>query len=227
MKSSYRQALNERNFALGYIGAVERNTALESVHSCLDSTRPRSWRWCTRFEGTVGTSGKVLPRNIRDGGFPLRFDYSSWPVRTTEPVSSSDLRLDRICGQPPETARINSEPSRSILWLTVSLVASPAGSISITQSDQPSALYSDLNSFRQRRAKRLAGSNSKTSPASAIWKVACQARRGRKLWLSRWSWSWFQERVCLEPGKPKFSGWGLGFFFVKVLLCGALRDEHR
>src|SRR5579872_5147952 len=79
------------------------------------------------------------------------------------PVSSSDLRLDRICGHPPDTAAMNFESARSMLWVTVNFTASPLGSISMVQSDQPSAFSSGLNSLRQRMASRLGGSNSTIS----------------------------------------------------------------
>src|SRR5262249_53780463 len=84
------------------------------------------------------------------------------------PVSISDLRLDRICGHPPETAPMNFESSRSMVWVTVSLTASPLGSSSIVHSDQPSAFSSGLNSLRQRIASRFGGSNSMISPLSAV-----------------------------------------------------------
>src|SRR5258708_37184237 len=86
--------------------------------------------------------------------------------RTTEPVSSSDLRLDRTWGQPPETAPITLESSRSMVWVTVSLTAAPAGSISMVQRDQPSAFSSGLNSLRQRMQRRLEGSNAVISHVS-------------------------------------------------------------
>src|SRR5258708_29080277 len=86
--------------------------------------------------------------------------------KTTDPVSSSDLRFERTCGQPPETASINLEPSRSMLWVTVSFTASSTGSISMVQRDQPSALSSGLNSLRQRMPRRFEGSNATISPAS-------------------------------------------------------------
>ena len=61
---------------------------------------------------------------------------------------------------------MNFESSRSIPWVTVSFTASPTGSISIVQSDQPSALSSGLNSLRQRMARRFAGSKATISPVS-------------------------------------------------------------
>ena len=53
-----------------------------------------------------------------------------------------------------------------MLWVTVSFTASSTGSISMVQSDQPSALSSGLNSLRQRMPRRLGGSNAVISPAS-------------------------------------------------------------
>ena len=41
------------------------------------------------------------------------------------PVSNSDLRLETMRGQPPDTASMNLEFSFSIEWLMVSLTASP------------------------------------------------------------------------------------------------------
>ena len=40
-----------------------------------------------------------------------------------EPVSSRDLRLETTFGQPPDTAAMNFEGSRSIVWVMVSLIA--------------------------------------------------------------------------------------------------------
>ena len=56
-----------------------------------------------------------------------------------EPVSSRDIRLEMTFGQPPDTASINFEGSRSMVWVMESLTAAPKGSSSIVQSDVPSA----------------------------------------------------------------------------------------
>src|SRR5512146_1085434 len=86
-----------------------------------------------------------------------------------EPVSSRDLRLDSTLGQPPETAKMNFEGSRSTLWVTVSLTDVPSGSSSMTHSDAPSALSSGFIWCCQRIASRRGGSASTISPASQTW----------------------------------------------------------
>jgi hypothetical protein len=55
-----------------------------------------------------------------DAGWLVVCDYRGLPVgyascRTAEPVSSSDFRLDMIFGQPPDTASISFEGSRSMV----------------------------------------------------------------------------------------------------------------
>ena len=55
--------------------------------------------------------------------------------RMVLPVSNSDLRLEMMRGQPPDTASMNLEFSFSIEWLMVSLAVSPTGSISMTQRE--------------------------------------------------------------------------------------------
>src|SRR5450432_3459662 len=52
-----------------------------------------------------------------------------------EPVSSRDFRLEMIFGQPPDTASINFEGSRSMEWVMESLTAVPLGSSSIVHCD--------------------------------------------------------------------------------------------
>lgn len=49
-------------------------------------------------------------------------------VKTTLPVSSRDLRFERMSGQPPETASMNFEPGASISWAIVSFTAPSTGS---------------------------------------------------------------------------------------------------
>src|SRR5262244_3909112 len=88
--------------------------------------------------------------------------------RTIEPVSSRDLRLEMTFGQPPDTASMNFEGSRSMVWVTDSLTAVPVGSISIVQRDSPSALSSGLCWFCQRITRRRGGWASTISPASRI-----------------------------------------------------------
>src|SRR5215831_2234434 len=73
-------------------------------------------------------------------GVALGFGHAAFPfiaasvsgcVRsTTSPVSSSDLRLERICGQPPETFSMNCEFGRSMAWVMVSFTAPRVSSIS-------------------------------------------------------------------------------------------------
>src|SRR5579885_3402066 len=82
------------------------------------------------------------------------------------PVSSSDFRLEMILGQPPDTAPISFEGSRSIVWMMESLTADPLGSNSIVQRDSPSALRSGYFSWRQRITSRRGGSATTITPAS-------------------------------------------------------------
>ena len=58
------------------------------------------------------------------------------------PVSRRLLRLERIAGQPVETACKNLDSCLSREWTTVSLTDSPKGSSSMTQRETPSALSS-------------------------------------------------------------------------------------
>src|SRR5205085_7459127 len=89
--------------------------------------------------------------------------------KATAPVSSSDLRLDKIFGQPPETASTSFDPSRSTLCVIVSLTACPVGTSSIVHSDAPSLLSSGRIWCSQRITKRRGGSASTISPASHTW----------------------------------------------------------
>jgi hypothetical protein len=71
---------------------------------------------------------------------PIRFDaqrayFVPESIRTIEPVSSSDFRLDTIFGQPPDTAPISFEGSRSIVCMMESFTADPLGSNSSVQSE--------------------------------------------------------------------------------------------
>ena len=54
---------------------------------------------------------------------------------TTSPVSSSDLRLERMLGQPPDTASMSFEPATSIEWVSVSFTAPSVASSSIVQCE--------------------------------------------------------------------------------------------
>ena len=45
------------------------------------------------------------------------------------PVSRSDLRLDRMSGQPPETASMNFVPGTSISWVTVNFTANNGATV--------------------------------------------------------------------------------------------------
>src|ERR1700677_5012420 len=83
------------------------------------------------------------------------------------PVSISDLRLERIVGQPCDTAWMNFEFSFSIVWVMLSLVTSFCGSVSNHQREYPSSFNSGLNWFCHFSTSRLGGSHSSTSPASA------------------------------------------------------------
>jgi hypothetical protein len=47
--------------------------------------------------------------------------------KTAKPVSSSALRFEMTCGPPPETASMNFEGSRWIVWVIESLTAVAAG----------------------------------------------------------------------------------------------------
>src|SRR5262249_40164265 len=82
------------------------------------------------------------------------------------PVSSSDFRLERTLGQPPETAVMNFEGSRSMVWVIDSLTAPALGSSSIVQSESPSASSSGLLVFRHRSPGRRGGSAPPIWPAS-------------------------------------------------------------
>ena len=73
-----------------------------------------------------------------------------------------------IFGHPPETAPINLEGSRSIVWMMESFTADPLGSSSIVQRESPSALSSGFFSWRQRITSRRGGFASTISPASVI-----------------------------------------------------------
>src|SRR5215468_2205409 len=85
-----------------------------------------------------------------------------------EPVSSRDLRLEMTLGQPPDTAAMNFEGSRSMVWVIESLTALPGASSSIVHCDSPSALSSGLSWCCQRITKRRGGSASTISPESVI-----------------------------------------------------------
>src|SRR5215469_13502727 len=85
-----------------------------------------------------------------------------------EPLSSRDFRLEMIFGQPPDTASMKFECSRSMMWVMESLTAVPLGSSSIVHSDSPSALRSGLFSCCQRITMRHGGSASTISPESKI-----------------------------------------------------------
>jgi hypothetical protein len=60
----------------------------------------------------------------------------------TVPVSSSDFRLERTYGQPPDTAVTSLDSGRSISWVMASFTAFSTGSSSIVQRLGPSALSS-------------------------------------------------------------------------------------
>src|SRR5271165_2984021 len=89
-----------------------------------------------------------------------------------EPVSSRDFRLEMTFGQPADTAAMNFEGSRSMVWVMESLTAVPLGSSSIVHSDSPSALSSGLSWCCQRITRRRGGSASTIAPASVIRPLA-------------------------------------------------------
>src|SRR5208282_2003378 len=100
-----------------------------------------------------------------------RYPFTEWALylgygscTAMEPVSSRDLRLEMTFGQPPDTASMNFEGSRSMLWVMDSLTDVPLGSSSIVQSESPSALSSGLFWCCQRITKRRGGSASTISP---------------------------------------------------------------
>jgi len=72
-----------------------------------------------------------LTAGLANGGG--RWPMSSYVFRTSSPVSRRDLRLDRMRGQPPETASMSFESARSIAWVMVSLTAPSVGSSAIVQ----------------------------------------------------------------------------------------------
>src|ERR1700683_2141789 len=86
-----------------------------------------------------------------------------------EPVSSRDFRLEMIFGQPPDTAVMSPEGSRSMVWVMESLTAVPLGSNSMVHSESPSALSSGLFWCRQRITRRRGGCASTISPSSRIF----------------------------------------------------------
>src|SRR5690348_15396570 len=92
--------------------------------------------------------------------------YGSFIV--TEPVSSSDLRLERTLGQPPDRAVMSFEGSRSTVCVIESFTAVPKGSTSIVQYESPSAARSGLSRCRHRMTRRRGGSASTISPESQI-----------------------------------------------------------
>lgn len=65
--------------------------------------------------------------------------------RAVEPVSSRDFRLAMTLGQPPDTAAMNFEGSRSMVWVMESLTAVPLGSSSIVHCDTPFGLELGLD----------------------------------------------------------------------------------
>jgi hypothetical protein len=75
----------------------------------------------------------------------------------SSPVLGSDFRLERMRGQPPDTAVTSLDSSRSISWVMVSFTALSTGSISIVQRLGPSALSSGFHSFCQRMTMRRGG----------------------------------------------------------------------
>src|SRR5262249_42230984 len=83
-----------------------------------------------------------------------------------EPFSSRDLRLEMTFGQPPDTASMNFEGSRSMVWVMESLTDVAKGSSSIVHSDSPSAFSSGLLWCCQRITRRRGGSASTISPES-------------------------------------------------------------
>jgi len=85
-------------------------------------------------EGSIvalAMAGSARARQFLDGSRRVRFRDDSRYFNTTSPVSSNDLRLERIFGHPPDTASITFESARSIEWWIVSFTADSCGSSSI------------------------------------------------------------------------------------------------
>lgn len=84
--------------------------------------------------------GKITAVDISSSNARCSDAQSSLPaqdlvLKTTSPVSISDLRFERMRGQPPDTAWMKGESSCSLECVTVSLVAPSTVSISIVQSE--------------------------------------------------------------------------------------------
>src|SRR5258708_30481005 len=78
----------------------------------------------------------VIPFSFLDAGSVAAGIYRCLAVgvlslRTAEPVSIMDFRLEMLFGQPPDTPVIIFEGSRSMVRRIVSLTAGPLGSTSI------------------------------------------------------------------------------------------------
>src|SRR5215813_12981045 len=115
----------------------------------------------------LGISGLLFEAGIRPGASALPYFFPE-SFRTMEPVSSSDFRCETIFGQPPDTAAISFEGSRSMVWVMESLTAGPVGSSSIVQKESPSAASSGFFWCFQRIINRLGRSASTISPASVM-----------------------------------------------------------
>ena len=58
-----------------------------------------------------------------------------------EPVSSRDFRLEMTIGQALDTAAMNFEGSRSMLWVMESLTAGPLELLSLIHISEPTRPY--------------------------------------------------------------------------------------
>src|SRR5262249_10380211 len=122
----------------------------------------------------------VPPRNqnrrvVSKNDFCHGYSFPEWALSTRygsgremERVSSRDFSLEMPFGQPPATASMNFEGSRSMVWMMESLTAGPLGSSSNVQRESPSAFSSGLCWFCQRITRRRGGSASRISPSSRI-----------------------------------------------------------
>jgi hypothetical protein len=120
----------------------------DRVHRGRAGTRPAGSRWTWPCGLRDAGVGHALPGRKRS--FPTIMTWKETEIRpfvqprypaaflasmAIAPVSSSDFRLERILGQPPETASMSFEPGRSIACVMVNFTAPPTGSSSIVQHE--------------------------------------------------------------------------------------------
>jgi hypothetical protein len=117
---------------------------------------------------TVSLSVTARVSNFLDTRHPT----VSVVFRTISPVSRSDLRLERMPGQPPETTLMNFD-YRALchIWWWSASRHRPSARDSIVQREYPLDSRPGLNSLRARRTilstRRLGGSTSTISQVSA------------------------------------------------------------